>query len=578
MEQHISLKIIFPALLISFLLSTGVQAQSALLSAGGNNPGSGGSVSYSLGQTLYTTNTGGGYSIAKGVQQAVLSCAATNWYADNDGDGDGAGDAILACIQPINTSSTNVDCDDASSAVHPGVAEMCNGIDDNCDLSIDEGIPSTTYYQDADHDGKGNFAVSVISCSQPAGYVTNSTDCDDNSIVACPKPSGMISSDITDVSATVSWGYLPCATRYRLEYRRKTPPISAWTVVYPTTPSFDIAGLTGPNILYQWRVATICSPGGTSAESGYATIQSFYTRYRVYTDADLDVFGDDNSPTLFVSAFPQAGYSSNSTDCDDASNTTFPGAPELCNGADDDCDLVVDEGVNWYQDEDGDGLGNAVVAQNSCEQPSGYVSNSLDCNDNNGAPICSSPVNVMVNSIGTTFATVAWTGSSCASSYTVMYHIYPGGAWSTQLNTTGTSRTLSGLLPGTSYQVRVRSKCPSPNPAATSAWVYITFTTQTVPMGLTENESQESNSADIASIQTYIYPNPAKNFIILNIDTETPLPVSFILYDMQGKILLEQMVKGVNTRIEMKDLVNGTYFIKVFNDKEELKTFKVIKI
>lgn len=457
MEQHISLKVIFPALLISFLLSTGIQAQSALLTAGGNNPGSGGSVSYSLGQTLYTTNTGGGYSIAQGVQQAVLSCAATNWYADNDGDGDGAGDAILACIQPINTSSTNVDCDDASSAVHPGVAEMCNGIDDNCDLSIDEGLPSTTYYQDADHDGKGNLAVSVISCSQPAGYVTNSTDCDDNSIVACPKPSGMLSSNITDVSATVSWGNLPCATRYRLEYRRKTPPILAWTVVYPTTPSFDIAGLTA-QIFYTnggWP-AYFVVPVVPAQESGYATIQSFYTRYRVYTDADLDGFGDAASSPVFVSAFPQAGYSSNSTDCDDASNTTFPGAPELCNGTDDDCDLVVDEGVNWYQDQDGDGLGNAVVALIACEQPPGYVSNGLDCNDNSGVSVCSSPVNVMVNNIGSTFATVVWTGTPCASSYTVMYRMYPGGAWSSQLNTTGTFRTLSGLVPGTSSQARVR--------------------------------------------------------------------------------------------------------------------------
>jgi len=41
--------------------------------------------------------------------------------------------------------------------------------------------------------------------------------------------------------------------------------------------------------------------------------------------------------------------------------------------------------TTWYQDMDGDGYGNAAVTQSYCNQPMGYVSNSNDCNDNNGA-------------------------------------------------------------------------------------------------------------------------------------------------------------------------------------------------
>jgi uncharacterized repeat protein (TIGR03803 family) len=37
----------------------------------------------------------------------------------------------------------------------------------------------TTYYRDSDSDGYGSIAISIQSCSLPAGYVTNSTDCDD---------------------------------------------------------------------------------------------------------------------------------------------------------------------------------------------------------------------------------------------------------------------------------------------------------------------------------------------------------------------------------------------------------------
>ena len=58
---------------VTFLLGlglTGLQAQEAVLASGGDTSGSGGSISYSVGQVVYTTNTGtSGYSVAEGVQQ-----------------------------------------------------------------------------------------------------------------------------------------------------------------------------------------------------------------------------------------------------------------------------------------------------------------------------------------------------------------------------------------------------------------------------------------------------------------------------------------------------------------------------
>ena len=56
---------------------------------------------------------------------------------------------------------------------------MCDGVDNNCDGQIDEGLKST-FYRDLDDDGYGNTAESTPACSAPAGYVVKSGDCDDS--------------------------------------------------------------------------------------------------------------------------------------------------------------------------------------------------------------------------------------------------------------------------------------------------------------------------------------------------------------------------------------------------------------
>lgn len=59
------------AMLMTGLLWAGfAQAQESANSSGGDATGSGGTVAYSIGQVVYTTNTGGNGSVAQGVQQA----------------------------------------------------------------------------------------------------------------------------------------------------------------------------------------------------------------------------------------------------------------------------------------------------------------------------------------------------------------------------------------------------------------------------------------------------------------------------------------------------------------------------
>jgi len=73
-------------------------------------------------------------------------------------------------------------------------------------------------------------------------------------------------------------------------------------------------------------------------------------------------------------------------DCDDNDATVHPDAPELCNGIDDDCLNGPDDSVtfvDWYEDADSDGYGDAATAVSSCEDLSAtLVDDGTDCDDN----------------------------------------------------------------------------------------------------------------------------------------------------------------------------------------------------
>ena len=123
--------------------------------------------------------------------------------------------------------------------------------------------------------------------------------------------------------------------------------------------------------------ATGCS---TSASTSTVTVNSNVT---YYADSDGDTYGDASSTTLSCTGAP-GGYVADATDCNDGNSSINPGATEVCNFLDDDCDGTTDEGITYllyFNDADGDTYG-AGVASSYCTDPgAGFSLTGDDCND-----------------------------------------------------------------------------------------------------------------------------------------------------------------------------------------------------
>ncbi len=324
----------------------------------------------------------------------------TTFYRDNDGDGVGIEVGSQdACDVPDGFAVEFGDCDDNEPVVYPGAEEVCDGLDNDCDGTVDQNATDgSDYFADMDADGFGDPTMPMSSCDQPVDYVVDNTDCNDtssdanpNQLEVCDEIDNDCDGDVDDadssvVTASGSDWYIDVdgdgqGDETSISTESCSPPVDSTTgnSYVDNADDCDDMDLS----IYSGAPET-CNSIDDDCDGMVDDKASGGMTY--YPDADGDGFGDDSVPYISCGdpSSLTLAYVTIGGDCDDSDSGTYPGATDVCDGIDQNCSGDESDATgtgDFYLDLDEDGYGDVSNMMSSCEAPEGYVSNADDCND-----------------------------------------------------------------------------------------------------------------------------------------------------------------------------------------------------
>ncbi|MGB3076511.1 MAG: MopE-related protein [Chitinophagales bacterium] len=239
-----------------------------------------------------------------------------------------------------------------------------------------------------------------------------------------------------------------------------------------------------------------------------------------YADNDNDSYGNDNDTIIAQYCIMPAGYVLDNTDCNDSDASVHPGAIELLNNIDDNCDGQFDEGF------------------------------------------CISPLNLSASNITPVSILLSWNSNSDANSYKLRYKVKKTDTWVILDKIPDEVKFINELSAGTEYAWQVKGVC-NRHPSVTSDWSDKAFFT-TAPM----------KARGVMPLQSgfEIYPNPSSATTTIHFILTYSSQVTLKIYDVNGKevsnLVNESMEAGDHSlSINTVQFSKGMYFVQMISEE-----------
>jgi len=276
-------------------------------------------------------------------------CDDATYGRDRDGDG-------YVGVGCCNGAGCGRDCDDGRPTISPDATEVCNGLDDDCDGDVDEGV-GVEGFADLDGDLHGDPDAPLRSCFGSPRFSAVGDDCDDGDVFVhatqhelCDEVDNDCDDEVDEDASAIAW--------------------------YEDADGDGFGDPEGATISSCARVGGF-STLPLDCDDSNAEISPLAEEVCNGVDDDCDGFTDLGSDA-------DEDGACDVDDCGPDDPTVAPGAPELCDGRDNDCDGTVDEDAverTWYVDADGDGFGDDDETTSSCELLGGHALRGGDCDD-----------------------------------------------------------------------------------------------------------------------------------------------------------------------------------------------------
>ena len=310
-------------------------------------------------------NAPGGTEVCDGQDN---DCDATTVFAGEDTDGDS--DGAVACL----------DCDDADGANYPGNAELCDEQDNDCNGFADFPIGGATWsHVNSGTLNNSDFTKGNVFTATTAATVTEwgfDLAADGTSEVTLTIGEGTSTNGPFNIISTVALGAVPAGRQIHSTGAISVPLTVGNTYFFGATwlgggDATNYYSSVGSDPAWgafnegAWNNSGAVPTGSWSPNNGI-NLSSGYAMEITAAEAGSDLeLADGDVDTSAVCL-----------DCDDADPNNFPGNPEVCDGADNDCDATT-----VFSGEDTDGDSDSVITCLDCDDADGdnYPGNSEVC-------------------------------------------------------------------------------------------------------------------------------------------------------------------------------------------------------